>query len=199
MMTAGRPSTQEQPLPSAQPQRAVERQQRFGDRRADDHRHGNGHHEQGAGPRAMRRRHPVGEIEDDAREEPRLGDAQQHAEQVEAPHAADQHHRHRDDAPADHDACDPEPRADALEDQVARHLEQAVAKEEQARAQAERGVGQPEVALQLGGGKPDVHAIDVGDDVAEEDEGDQARGDAPHRGLLERVRRGRHRAGRTLP
>ena len=145
-----------------------------------------------AGPRAMRRRHPVGEIEDDAGKEPRLGDAEQHAEQIEAPHPAHQHHRHRDQAPADHDPRDPPARADALEDQVARHFEQAVAEEEQARAEPEGGVGEPEVALQLGGGKPDVHPVDVRDDVAEEDERDQAHRDAPDGVVLERVRRGRH-------
>ena len=73
------------------------------------------------------------------------------------------------------------------------HLEQAVAQEEQARAEPERRIGQPEVALQFGGGKADVDAVDVGDDVADEDERNQAHGDAPDRGLLERFRRGRHR------
>ena len=147
----GQPLDEKQPLPSAQSQCAVELQQRLGDRRADDHRHGNGRHEERVGLRAMRGRDPVGEIEDHAREETGLGDAKQHAEQVEARHATGEHHRHRDHTPADHDSRDPAARSHAFEDQVARHLEQAVAQEEQAGAEPEGGVGQPEVALQLGG------------------------------------------------
>ena len=45
-------------------------------------------------------------------------------------------------------------RADALEDQVAGDLEQAVAEEEQPGAEAVRGVAQAEVALQSLAAKP---------------------------------------------
>ncbi len=72
------------------------------------------------------RRDPVGQIQHHAREEACLGDAQQHARGHERPHVGDEHRRHRDQAPADHDPRDPAPRADPLENQVAGNLEQAV-------------------------------------------------------------------------
>ncbi len=66
---------------------------------------------------------------------------------------------------------------DAIHDQVARDLEQAVAEEEEPAAKPVRRVAQAQVALQLGRREPDVHPVDVGDDVAEEDERDQAADD----------------------
>ena len=81
---------------------------------------------------------------------------------------------------------------DALEDQVARDLEQAVAEEEQPAAKPVGGVAQAQVALQLGCREPDVHAVDVGDDVAEEDERDEAADDARNRRAA--LRRHQHQA-----
>ena len=71
-----------------------------------------------------------------------------------------------------------QPRADAVEDEIAWDLEEAVAEEEQPGADAVLRVAQPEVALERARGEPDVHAIDVGDDVADEDERDDAPRDA---------------------
>ena len=45
-------------------------------------------------------------------------------------------------------------------------------------------LAQPEVALQRVGGEADVDAVDVGDDVAEEHEGDQPARDARHDELV---------------
>ena len=86
--------------------------------------------------------------------------------------------RHRHEAPDDHDAGNPEARANAGEDQVARNLEEAIAEKEETGADTVGRVVQSEVPLQFGGRKPDVHAVDVGDDVADERERDEAAGDA---------------------
>ncbi len=89
-----------------------------------------------------------------------------------------EHRRHRHQAPADHDAGDPAPGAHALEDQVARNFEQAIAEEEQAGGQAVAGSAETEFALELRRDKADVDAIDVGDDVADEGKWQEAAPDA---------------------
>ncbi len=180
--TAGKPSTRNSHCHPARPSHAIQRQQRFRQRRADHHRHRRGGHEQRARPRAIGGGNPVGQIQHHSRKEAGLRHAEQHAHRIEAPLPDDEHHRHRDEAPEDHDARDPQPRADAVEDQVARDLEQAIAQEEQAAAQAVGGLAQAEVALQFLGGEADVHAIDVGDHVTDEDEGNQTPDDASDRG-----------------
>ena len=174
----GQPFEQEQPLPAAQSEHAVHAQDRFRHRRADDHRHGRRHHEQRIGARALGRGHPVGEVEHHAGEESRLGDAQHDARDHERRHVADEHRRHRHEAPADHDARDPAAGADAIEDQIAGNLEQAVAEKEQPGAEPVFGGAQAEILLQLPRREPDVDAVDVGDHVADEGERDNAAVDA---------------------
>src|SRR5439155_2813614 len=71
------------------------------------------------------------------------------------------------------DSRDPDARAHALEDQVARNLEHEVAEEEEARADAIRRVAQSEVPLEIHGGEPDVEAVHVRDDVTDEGERDE--------------------------
>src|SRR5690606_26281074 len=73
-------------------------------------------------------------------------------------------------APANHDARDPEARADPLEDEVARNFEQAVAEKEEAGGQAVRGGIEAERKLEIRGDEADVDAVDVGDHVADEGE-----------------------------
>ena len=189
-------------MPSRQPQGAVERQQRLRHRRADEHRHGRRGHEERPRLRALRRRYPVGQVQHHPGEEPGLGDAEQDAHGVEAPLPDHEHHRHRHEAPPDHDPRDPDPRSHPVQDQVARDLEQAVAEEEQPAAEAVGRVAQVQVALQLGRRESDVHAVDVGDDVADEDEGDEATDNARNRraallgievGHLCGIQRARHR------
>ena len=107
---------------------------------------------------------------------PRLGRPQHHARHVERRLVEDEHRRHRHEAPDDHDARHPEPRSHLVENQVAGNLEQAVAEEEQASPDPVGGVAQVQVALKLPRGESDVHAVDVGDDVADECEGDDAAG-----------------------
>ena len=60
----------------------------------------------------------------------------------------------------------------------------AVAEEEQAGPEPELRVGQAEIALQGLFGEADVHAVDVGDDVAEERKRDQPPRDARHDELV---------------
>ena len=128
---------QEQPLPAAQAElRMVEQQARHGP--ADHARDRGGRHEERDGARPVLRREPVRQVQDDAGEEPRLAGAEQEAQRVERPGRLHEHHAGGDESPEDHDAGDPQPRADLLEDDVARHLEEEVADEEDAGARTSR-------------------------------------------------------------
>ena len=147
--------------------------------RADDHRDRGGHHEERAGPGAVRGRDPVGQVEDHPREEAGFGDARgARATAMNDRTSVMNIVAHRDETPADHDAGDPAAGADAFQDEVARDLEQAVAEEEEPRAKPEFGGAQAQVALQLGRREADIHAVDIGDDVADEGEGDEAAPDS---------------------
>ena len=109
-----------------------------------------------------RRRVPVGEVEDHAGEETCLERAEQKAQHVELPGRGDPGHQGGAGAPADHDAQDGLAGADLFEEQVAGHLEQEVADEEQPGAQREHGVAQVQVGLHLQLREADVHAVDIG-------------------------------------
>src|SRR6185312_12397991 len=77
---------------------------------------------------------PVGEIKDDARKEPGFGDAEQEAKNIKTPYAARERHQRRNDAPRHHDAGDPAAGAESFQSQIAWHLENKVADEEDAGA-----------------------------------------------------------------
>ena len=68
-----------------------------------------------------------------------------------------------DESPADHDAGNPAPRAEAFEEEVAGHFEQEVADEEDTGAPAVDGGGEAEVAVHVECGETNVHAVDEGD------------------------------------
>jgi hypothetical protein len=89
------------------------------------------------------RRKPICEIEDGAGEEARLGDAEQEAHGVEARRPADKGHCRGDQAPAHHDARDPDACTEPLECEIARDLEQEVADEEDAGAGPENARAEP--------------------------------------------------------
>jgi hypothetical protein len=88
----------------------------------------------------------------------------------------DEGERAGDDAPADHDAGDPDPRTDPLEEQVGRHLEQEVGDEEQPGAEPERRLVEPERLVHMQLGEADIDAIEIGNEVTQ----DQKWNQAPH-------------------
>ena len=160
-----------QPLPSRQAGDAVHRQQRARHRPADDAGGQRRRHERGNRPGTLARGKPLREVIDDAREEAGLGRAKQKAHHVETGGALHEHHARRHEAPRDHDARDPQPRADAGEDDVARHLEQRVADEEDAGAEPVGRRREIERGVHLQRREADVDAIEIGDDVEQEQEG----------------------------
>ena len=154
-------------------------EQHAGDRRADHGRERDRGHEVADDARPVLRREPECQIEDDAGKEAGLGHAKQHADQVEAvlvaePGSAgdggDERHGARQDAPAQHDPGDPFAGAEAFEHEVGRHLEDEIGDEEDAGAEAERGRGQPKVLVHRQRRKADVDAVEIGDEVADDQE-----------------------------
>ncbi|MNI60459.1 hypothetical protein D3C73_1156770 [compost metagenome] len=122
---------------------------------------------------AALRGEPVGEVENDPREEPGFGDAQQEAQDVEGLGVVGEHHRRRHQAPGDHDPTQPDLRAQAVQHVVARYFEERVADEEDARAKRERRIAQTGVRLQRRLGEADVGAIDERENVHQDQERQQ--------------------------
>ncbi|MGY4451550.1 hypothetical protein ACVWZR_006210 [Bradyrhizobium sp. i1.3.1] len=104
-------------------------------------------HEQADDPSPVNRREPQGQIEDDARKESRLAGAEQQPKRVEdarrrysrcCRYRWDECEGRRDDPPRNHDAGDPDARADSFQEDVGGDFKQEIPDEEQARAQSER-------------------------------------------------------------
>ena len=169
----------EHDLPALEAEQAVQAHQAGRDRCADRHgdRQANQEARDDAGMVAGRK--PVGEVEDHAREEPGLGNPEEQPQGVEARFAPHEHHRGGHDPPGDHDPRDPDARPEPVQQQVARDLEDGVAQEEDPGAESVRGVAQADVRVHLQRREPDVYAIQVGDDVQQEHERDQAAGHLP--------------------
>ena len=149
-----------------------------GDRRADDAGDDTTGGEERDGAGSLLGGIPVGQVENDSGEESRLRRAEKKAHGVKHRDRLDEHHRHRDEPPDDHDPGNPDAGADALHHQVARHLEQEVADEEQSGSQPvdrpEHRLVDPEHFAQMQLGEAKVDPVDVSDDIAEEQEGDEA-------------------------
>ena len=80
---------------------------------------------------------PVGEIENNPRKKAGFSNAKYEPQSIEARIVPDECMADRQDTPGDHDAGDPDACAGLLKDQVAGHLEQEIAQEEDARTKAE--------------------------------------------------------------
>ena len=111
---------------------------------------------------------PGAEVERHAREEAGFGHAEQQPQHVEAVRADREARRRRHQAPRDHDPRQPDARADTIQRQVAGDLEQAVADEEHAGAEAELRRRQPDRLVHRQRGEADVVAIEVVEDVADD-------------------------------
>jgi hypothetical protein len=118
-----------------------------------------------------------GEVEHDARKEAGLGGAQQEAGRVETRRTPNQRGRGRNQAPGEHDARDPDARPDLLEHQVARHLEEEIADEEDAGAKSEYGAVEAEILVHGERREPDIHAVQKGHEVAKHQQRREPPGD----------------------
>jgi len=173
----------EEPLPAPQAARAVEAEQRRRHGRAQRRGKRNGGHEIADDPRPVGGGEPQREEKDDAGKEPGLREAEQDPQEIERIFGAqsgpkrdvrNEGHRARDDSPGEHDARDPDPRPNLVQDDVGRHLEQEIGGEEHARAEAESGFGEPEVRVHRQLGEADIDPVEIGDEVAEDEERNEA-------------------------
>ena len=80
-------------------------------------------------------------------------------------------------SPSDHDPRNPLRCAEAREHQAGRHFEQGVAKKEQATTKTVDRCAELQIVVHLKRGEADVHPVDVGDNVGQENQWH----DAPHR------------------
>jgi len=72
-----------------------------------------------------------------------------------------------------------------VQDDVARYLEEKVAEEEDARPETVDGFAEPEVIHHLEPREPDVHAIQIRDEITEDEDRQEPRGDLTVGGRLE--------------
>src|SRR5450755_2841886 len=81
---------------------------------------------------------------------------------------ADEGHPNRDQSPRDHDARDPAPRTPALDDESAGNFQNDIAEGEDAGPEADHAIVEAEIGRHLQGGGGEIVAIEVGNDVKQE-------------------------------
>jgi hypothetical protein len=92
--------------------------------------------------------------------------------------ALDERHADGDCAPGDHDPREPAPRTEAFEHQVAGDFQQEVANEKQPGAEAISRITNANVSAHVQLGEADGGAIHIGDQVQQDQEGNQFQRDA---------------------
>lgn len=117
-------------MPSREAESAVEPEQRAADGATKHTGERDGDHEPSRRAGAHVRRKPLAQVVHDPWKKARFRNAEDEAEHVELDRCAHERHGDGDHAPREHDARDPPPRPHAREQQIARHLEQRVADEE---------------------------------------------------------------------
>jgi hypothetical protein len=160
------------PLPSrpAVPINTLHNQTRH--RRAYQLRHRDGRHEHSDGLCAVFITIPVGQINDNSREESRLGQTEQKAHRIKFPFGRNKPHPDGEDSPGNHDSRDPFARAPSLDNQSARDFEQEVADEEDSRAEAEDRFAERQVFFHPKLCESDVDPVNESNDVKSEQIGD---------------------------
>ena len=89
----------------------------------------------------------------------------------------DERHAGGDEGPGHHNPGEPQSRADLVQDDIARHLEQHIAEKEDAGPKAVDGLAECKLVLHLQLGEADIDAIEIGGEVAKEEKRDQAPSD----------------------
>ena len=97
---------------------------------------------------------PIGHVEDHAGIKPGLRQPQQKAQHIKANAVLSRRRSPSRPAPSDHDAAHPDPRADLLQHQVGRHLEQEIAEEKNPGAEAEHLGEKPRSWFMVSAAKP---------------------------------------------
>jgi hypothetical protein len=174
-------------LPTGEALKPVEPQQRGRDRGAGHYGKRQRHKEPPDDAGTVAVREPISEEQHETREEAGLGDAEQEAKDEEAVGASAESRGARQDAPGNHDARDPEARAEFLHDEVAGDFEQAIAPEEGARGEAKHRGGEPKVLVHGERGEAHIDTVYKAEEVGHNRERQQTQVDLAHGRLFERA------------
>src|SRR4051794_20822975 len=98
----------------------------------------------------------MSQVENHSRKKARFGQTQQKTERVKTERRSNEDHRDRDNSPGDEDSGDPNPRADAVHDQIARHFKEEISDEENARAKSKNRFTELQILVHLKRGKANV-------------------------------------------
>src|SRR5205085_8822593 len=98
---------------------------------------------------------------DHAGEEARFGEPEEKTQGEKADRSANERKPARNQAPGHHYAGNPAPRADPVEDQIARHLQYEIAPEERTGSKPENIRAQSEILVHRQRGEADVHAVEI--------------------------------------
>ena len=168
---------QKQPLPCAQAADTGKRRQDPSRQRAADHaRQRYGRQQQRDHLAASRRREPAGQEVKHAGNEASLGHAEQETQDIELRRRLHEGHAGTDQSPGDHDAGDPQARADLVKEYVARHFEQHIAEEEDACAETVDSVAELQVVEHLQFGEADIDAVKIGRNQAQAEQRQEVQG-----------------------
>ncbi|MNC19685.1 hypothetical protein D3C75_676220 [compost metagenome] len=135
-------------------------------------------HEQRHDAATAEGREPLREIQHHARKEPGFGGTGKQAQGIELGRRGDEQQAGRQGAPGNHHQRNPAPRAEFGQGQVAWHAAQHVTDKEDAGAEAVHGFAELQRVEHLQFGKSNVYPVEVVEQVADENEGDQTQGDA---------------------
>ncbi len=183
----GQAFEEEEPLPPRESPAPIEPEQRAREGIAHDPRERDGNHELGDRPRPLGGGKPPAQVVDDAWEEAGFGHPQQEAQPVEAERPPDEHHGRRQEPPRDHEAGDPNARAQSRQDEVAGDPERHVAEKEDTGSEAVDGGAEAQVGVHLERGNPDVGPVQEAHDVEEEEKGEEPPGHLGEHGPFQRI------------
>jgi hypothetical protein len=109
-----------------------------------------------------------------------LGNAEQNTNDTETCLAVHKSLGSRYDPPGEHDASDPYPRTKFIKSEIAGHFEEEISNKENPGRPAERCGAEREVFAHRGIGKSDVHAINIVNEITDNQKGDEAPRDLVH-------------------
>ena len=171
---------QEHPLPARQATLAGGEviENPAGKRAAEQAGHRNGRHEQRHDSPAAEGRKPLRKVQHHPWKEAGFSGTGKQAQRVEMRGRGHEQQTRGERAPHDHHQRDPAPWAEPGQRQVTRHAAQHVADKENPGPQAVHGFTEFQRIEHLQLGKANVYPVEVIEQVADKDEGDQAQGNA---------------------
>src|SRR5580704_14356655 len=107
---------------------------------------------------------PVGQVQSNPGEIARLRQPQKKPHDVQLMHRVHEARQHRQHSPGNQDSGDPNPRSNLVQQQIAGNFEEEVAEKENPEDQSVLLAGNGQFLIHRQRGKPDVHAIEKGND-----------------------------------